>query len=109
MSTRTFTGPTTTDLVNTKNSEVDGRGLALVKEFQEQVVQISRVVVGEQADDNIDIPGKFSLHSENPATNWSEPQSGHTTMGSVLTGGSSRYSYLPQPSLRPSLAYNHGT
>lgn len=102
-------GPTATDLINTKNSEVDGRGLALVKEFQEQVVQIARVVVGEQADDNIDIPGEFSLHSENPATNWSKAQSDRMTIESVLTGESSRYSYPPQSSSHPSLANSHGT
>ena len=79
-------GPTTTDLVNTKNSEVNRRGLALVKEFQEQIVQIARVVIGEQADDNIDVPGKFSLHSENPATKWSKAQSGRTMIESAYRG-----------------------
>ena len=63
--------PTTTDLVNTEDSEVDSRRLALVEEFQEQVIQIARVVVGEQADDDIDIPGKFTLHSKNAAANFS--------------------------------------
>ena len=62
--------PTTTDLVNTEDSEVDSRRLALVEEFQEQVIQIARVVVGEQADDDIDIPGKFTLHSKNAAVNF---------------------------------------
>ena len=79
-------GSTTTDLVNTKNSEVNGRGLALVKEFQEQVVQITRVVVGEQANNNIDIPGKFSLHSENPMTKWSKVQSDRTMIESAYRG-----------------------
>ena len=54
----------TTYFVETKDSKVDGRGLALFEEFHEQVVQIARVVVGEQPDDDIDIPRKFSLHSE---------------------------------------------
>ena len=40
-------GITTTDLVETEDSEVNSRGLALVEEFQEQVVQITRVVIGE--------------------------------------------------------------
>lgn len=62
--------PTTTDLVNTEDSEVDSRRLALVEEFQEQVIQIARVVVGEQADDDIDIPGKSTLHSKNAAVNF---------------------------------------
>jgi len=56
---------TTTHLIDAEDSEVDSGGLTLVEEFQEQVVQIARVVVGEQADDDIDIPGKFALHSEN--------------------------------------------
>lgn len=57
--------PTTADLVDTKDSKVDGRGLTLVEELQEQVVQIARVVVGEQADEDVDISGKFPLHSKN--------------------------------------------
>ena len=39
--------------------------MSLLKELQEQIVQIARVVVGEQAKDDIDIPGKLALHSEN--------------------------------------------
>ena len=68
---------TTIDLVNTEDSEVDSRRLALIEEFLEQVVQITRVVVGEQADDDIDIPGKFTLHSENAVTNCSNAWYNH--------------------------------
>jgi len=50
--------------VDTKDSKVDCCGLALFEEFHEQVVQITRVVVGKQADDDIDIPRKFPLHSK---------------------------------------------
>lgn len=63
---------TTTDLVDTKDPEIDSRGLALIEEFQEQVVQIPRVVVGEQAEDDINIPGKFTLHSKKMAMMWSK-------------------------------------
>ena len=101
-------GITTTDLVDTENSEVDSCGLALVEEFQEQVVQITRVVIGKQADDDIDIPGKFALHSEDAVTNWSKTWYNHTVIPS-LTEGSSRSSSPPQPSSRPFLAGNRGT
>lgn len=52
-------------LVGAEDPKVDGRGLTLLKELQEQIVQIARVFVGEQAKDDIDIPGKLALHSEN--------------------------------------------
>lgn len=51
-------------LVNAEESKIDSRGLTLFEELQKQVVQITRVVVGEQADDDIDIPRKFSLNPE---------------------------------------------
>ena len=58
------TSLTTTHLVHTENPEVDGRGLTLVEELQEQVVKITRTIVGEQSDEDVDIPGKFALHSD---------------------------------------------
>jgi hypothetical protein len=101
-------GITTTDLVDTEDSEVDSRGLALVEEFQEQVVQITGVVVGEQADDDIDIPRKFTLYSENPVTDWSRAWYDHMVVP-ILTGGSFRSSSPLQSSPRPFLANNRGT
>lgn len=63
VSTSGLVSLTSTHLVETEDSKIDSRGLALVEKFQEQVVQVTRVVVGEQADDDIDIPWKFTLHS----------------------------------------------
>ena len=65
MSTSKLASQVTTNLVDAEYSEVDGSRLTLVKEFQEQVVQVTRVVVSEQTDEDIDIPGKFALYSEN--------------------------------------------
>ena len=56
----------TTNLVNTKYPKVDSRGLTLIEEFQEQVVEVTRIVVGEQSYDDIDIPRKFPLYSNSP-------------------------------------------
>jgi len=99
---------TAADLVDTEDPEIDSRGLALIEEFQEQVVQITRVVVGEQTEDDIYIPGKFTLHSENAATKRSKAWYDHRVIP-VPTEGSSRSSYPPQSSLRPFLANNRCT
>ena len=65
MNTSKLTTRITTHLVNTEESKVDSRGLTLIKEFQEQVVQVARIVVGEQSHDDINVPWKFTLHSGN--------------------------------------------
>ena len=64
MNTKELKGLTITYFVDPENSKVDGRRLTLFEELQEQVIQITRVVVGKEADDDIDIPGKLALYSE---------------------------------------------
>lgn len=65
VNTSNLTSLITTHLVSTEKSKVDSRRLTLVKQFHEQVVQITRVVVGEQSNDDINIAEKFTLHSDN--------------------------------------------
>jgi len=50
------------DLVNAKQSDIDGRRLVLLKPLKEDIVDIPTPLVGESTDYKVDIPWQLSLH-----------------------------------------------
>lgn len=51
------------DLINTKQSEIDGRRFVLFKPLKEDIVDMSVALVCERTNDEVDVSRQLSLHA----------------------------------------------